>query len=97
MGQFLVCTKRMITVFADNIHGFWLYFGDIKIRDTFAYKHILVKRVSVGSPWVILVVHIGIYFIPVSDNMGVLLEDPYYNRVITFPLPSGCLETEALR
>jgi len=32
----------------------------------------------------------------VSDNMGVLLEDPYYNRVITFPLPSGCLETEAL-
>lgn len=32
----------------------------------------------------------------VTQNMEVLLEDPYYNRVITFLLPSGCLENEDL-
>lgn len=32
----------------------------------------------------------------VSQNMEVLLEDPYYHRVVTFLLPSGCLESEAV-
>ena len=33
----------------------------------------------------------------VSQNMEVLLEDPFYHRVVTFQLPSGCLENETVR
>ena len=36
--------RRTITKksgFAQEIHVSWLYYGDIKIRDTFVYKHIL--------------------------------------------------------
>ena len=29
---------------APQIHVSWLYYGDIKIRDTFVYKHILMYR-----------------------------------------------------
>merc|ERR1719290_101157 len=32
----------------------------------------------------------------VSQNMEVLLEDPFYHRVVTFQLPSGCLENETV-
>ena len=32
--------------FAHEIHVSWLYYGDIKIRDTFVYKHILLMDIS---------------------------------------------------
>ena len=31
---------------AHKIHVSWLYYGDIKIRDTFVYKHILASGAS---------------------------------------------------
>ena len=30
--------------FANEIHIFWLSYDDIKVRDTFVYKHILTSR-----------------------------------------------------
>ena len=57
MGSvFGVCKTNNNKIWANNngsaheIHISWLYYGDIKIRDTFVYKRILVEQFPQPQP-----------------------------------------------